>query len=431
MPKKPEKDLSLALSAALTEAEAPAPPKAKLDEPLKEVPYDWAQTVAKRNALPPQKRERVEQLMDLVDHYVMYGGLMILQKTSWWLGWKSMMVGKPILTADPEIPTACVAVAGPKVNFYFNVFFAATLSPADVAFVIAHECMHLALWHLPQMKMYHIAYQEVWNIVTDAYINERLHRTLKWKSGIKSEDQLNWTLKNGIRWTDLPPTVRKQYPLENDKTPDVSCIDLYDAVLKYLEEKGIDPDQFERAVENKRLGRKIKRKKRADDFQIGAGDKGESVFQRTYAEIGDIARCKSKNTLGIIKNVTRTPQQVKDQTGSVEMEFNSDLSEQDWIRANRGLGIVKKVGKTPKGYPTTKKIVDAYAKLLQAGGEPDWNEVARLTGFQEITILAQLDVIRKQYDAETIMTPEEIEAEELKKLDDLIANARGYAGKKF
>src|SRR5690348_10086904 len=142
--------------------------------------YNLEEVMGKLRTLPPERREAFDKLVHDVDHMMMYAKH-ALNQTNWWLGYRGSLMGTPILTIDPDIPTACVAldpVLG-CIDYYFNLYFAASLSPGDIAFIMAHECLHLVLGHLEQMKLFNIEYQEIWNVVTDAFINEYLHRTLR------------------------------------------------------------------------------------------------------------------------------------------------------------------------------------------------------------------------------------------------------------
>jgi hypothetical protein len=383
----------------------------------------------KRNSLPPQRQEAFDKLVAAVDHNLLYARH-ILNMTrgggkGWWLGYRGSLMGTPILVVDPDIPTACVAldpVQG-KINYYFNLYFAASLSPGDIAFVMAHECLHLVLGHLEQMGIYHIQYGEIWNIVTDAFINEYLHRSLSWTKGAKDRNKLNWTLKNGIRWEDLPQSIQDAHPLDQVRGQvEVTSIQIYNEFLAFLKEEGIDPNQFEEAVEEKRYGRRIKRKKRIENNQRGSGEAGETIFQKVYSAPGDLVHVNTHRKYGIIKDLRRT----KDQKGEADVDCDNTVTKEAYRRLNRAIGVTTMTHK--KSYPLSRKIVDEYAKLVAAGqAEPSWDDLARATGVKEIANLTGVDAAQAAYDKETIMTPEEIEAEERQKEDELLAKAQGFA----
>ena len=386
--------------------------------------YSIEEVMKKRNALPPEKQEPFDDLVSAVDHNLMYAKH-VLNTTNWWLGYRGSLMGTPILTTDKDIPTACVALDpyNGTVNYYFNLYFAASLSPGDIAFIMAHECLHLVLGHLEQMKIFHIQYQELWNIVTDAFINEYLLRSLRWTKGAKDPDKIDWVTSNGIRWTDLPEEIQKKHPLEGVKGQvEVAAIEIYDEFVAYLEAKGIDPNKFEEAVQQKRLGRQIKRKERIEQGKRGSGEKGETIYEKVFAAPGDIVWVKSQGQYGIIKDVRRT----KDQKGEADIDCDNALKKEDYRRVNRAVGLTTASGK--KAYPLTRKIVDEYGKLVAAGqAEPSWDDLARATGVREIASLTQIDAAQAAYDEETIMTPEEIEAEEIRKHNELIKKAKSYA----
>ena len=387
----------------------------------------------KRGTLPPERLETYDRLVAAVDHTLLYAKH-ILNCTrgggkGWWLGYRGSLMGTPILTTDPDIPTACVALdpTSGKINYYFNLYFAASLSPGDVAFVMAHECLHLVLGHLEQMQMYNIQYGEIWNIVTDAFINEYLHRSLSWTKGAKDKEKLDWTLKNGVRWEDLPPEIQDAHPLDQVRGQiEVTSLQIYHEFLAFLEKEGIDPNRFEEAVENKRMGRQVKRKKRIENNQRGSGEAGESIYQKCYTAPGDMVFVKSARKYGIVKDLRRT----KDQKGEADVDCDTSVSRDSYRRLNRAIGIT--TISHQKSYANSRKIVEAYNKLVAAGQAlPSWDDLARATGIKEISTLTQIDAAQAAYDEETIMTPEEIEAEEAQNEKDLlakaIANAQGYA----
>jgi hypothetical protein len=386
--------------------------------------YSIEEVMKKRNSLPPEKQESFDDLVSAVDHNLMYAKH-VLNTTNWWLGYRGSLMGTPILTTDKDIPTACVALDpyNGTVNYYFNLYFAASLSPGDIAFIMAHECLHLVLGHLEQMKIFHIQFQELWNIVTDAFINEYLLRSLRWTKGAKDPDKIDWVTSNGIRWTDLPEEIQKKHPLEGVKGQvEVAAIEIYDEFVAYLEAKGIDPNKFEEAVQQKRLGRQIKRKQRIEQGKRGSGEKGETIYEKVFAAPGDIVWVKSQGKYGIIKDVRRT----KDQKGEADIDCDSAVKKEDYRRLNRAIAVTSQLNK--KAYPLSRKIVDEYGKLIAAGqAEPSWDDLARATGVREIASLTQIDAAQKAYDEETIMTPEEIEAEEIRKQNELVKKARSFA----
>ena len=57
-------------------------------------------------------------------------------------------------------------------------------------------------------------------------------------------------------------------------------------------------------------------------------------------------------------------------------------------------------------------------------GKPSWDDLARLTGIPEIGELTEVDTAKEAYDKETIMTPEEIEAESVRKYNEILRKAR-------
>lgn len=84
--------------------------------------------------------------------------------------------GKPIW--DYSIPTAAVVVPKGEASnkdifeFVFNPSFAQTLSTEQFAFVLAHECMHVLLYHLTlSLNFYN---KEIFNVAADCVINDFL-----------------------------------------------------------------------------------------------------------------------------------------------------------------------------------------------------------------------------------------------------------------
>jgi Putative metallopeptidase domain len=393
------------------------------------MPYSADEIFAKRNELPPEKVGKFDELVHAVDHNMLYAKHVLNcsrgEGKGWWLGYRGSLMGTPIITCDPDIPTACVAldpVQG-KINYYFNLYFAASLSPGDIAFVMAHECLHLVFGHLEQMQTFNIQYQEIWNVVTDAFINEYLHRSLKWTSGARDRDKLDWTLDHGIRWEDLPPEIQDAHPLDQVKGQiEVTSIQIYHEFLEFLAKEGVDPNQFEEAVEQKRYGRKIKRRKRIEENKRGSGDANESIFEQVFAGAGDLVLVRSHNRYGIIKELRRT----KNQKGEADVDCDNAVKKDDYRRLNRAIGVTTMTHQ--KSYANSRKIVDAYNKLVAAGQAlPSWDDLARATGIKEISHLTEIDIAQAAYDEETIMTPEEIEAEEQAKEDALLAKAKSYA----
>jgi hypothetical protein len=382
--------------------------------------YSIEEVMKKRDSLPPERVEAFDKLVSDVDHNMLYAKHALAQ-TNWWLGYRGAMMGTPIMTTDPDIPTACVAldpVLG-CIDYYFNLYFAASLSAGDIAFIMAHECLHLVLGHLEQMKIFNIEFQEIFNVVTDAFINEYLHRTLRWDKSAKHEDRLDWITSNGIRWTDLPPEIQEKHPLDEVKGQvEVTAIQIYDEFIDYLQKKGIDPNKFEQAVQAKRFGRQVQRKKRIEENKRGSGEKREIIHEKVYAAPGDIVWVKSKARYGIIKEVRRT----RDQKGEADIDCDRAIREEDYRRLNRAVGVTNRLGK--KSYPLTRKIVDEYGKLVAGGAaEPSFDDLAKAVGVPEIAKLTQIDIAQKAYDIETIMTPEEIEAEKLRKEMELSRKA--------
>lgn len=388
------------------------------------MPYDLEKVIAKKDSLPPEQREPFDDLVREVDFNIIYAKH-VLNTTNWWLGYRGALMGTPVLTLDPDIPTACVSIDpySGMINYYFNLYFAASLSPGDIAFVMAHECLHIVLGHLESIEIFKIEFHQIWNIVTDAFINEYLLRSLRWKKGAKDINKIDWITSNGIRWTDLPDEIQAAHPLDQVKGEvEVTAIQIYDEFIAYLESKGVDPNKFEKEVENKRLGRQIKRKKRAEENQRGSGDKGEPVYQKVYTAPGDMVWVKSKSKYGIIKDLRRT----KDQIGEADVDCDGTLSLDDFREVNRAIGITTAVGK--KSYATSRKIIDAYGKLKAAadaaGVKPSWDDLARAVGVPEIGELTGVDIAKEKYDAGTIMTPEEMEAESVREHNKLVQKAR-------
>src|ERR1700759_3568180 len=316
--------------------------------------YSIEEVMKKRNALPPERQEAFDDLVSAVDHNLMYAKH-VLNTTNWWLGYRGALMGTPILTTDKDIPTACVALDpyNGTVNYYFNLYFAASLSPGDIAFIMAHECLHLVLGHIEQMKIFHIQFQQLWNIVTAAFINESLHRSLRWTKGAKDPDKIDWIPSNGIRWTDLPDEIQARHPLDGVKGQvEVAAIEIYDEFVAYLEAKGIDPNKFEEAVQQKRLGRQIKRKERIEQGKRGSGEKGETIYEKVFAAPGDIVWVKSQGKYGIIKDGRRT----KDKKGEADIDCDSAVKKEDYRQLNRPIAVTSQLNK--KNSPLSRKIVD-------------------------------------------------------------------------
>jgi len=403
--------------------------------------FDLDEVLKKRNAIPPEARERFDVLIKDVDHNMMYAKH-VLNTIDWWLGYRGALMGTPTLTTDPNISTACVTIdpVTGMIDYYFNVYFAASLSPGDIAFIMAHECLHLVLGHLELIDVFKIEFHQIWNVVCDAFINEYLHRSLRWKKGAKEPDKIDWVTSNGIRWEDLPEEIQKKHPMDQVKGEvEVTAIEIYDEFIAYLKMQGVDPNKFEKAVEQKNFGRKVQRRKRQEQNQRGSGEKREVIYQKTYAETGDIVWVKSKRKYGIIKDLRRT----KDQKGEADIDCNTDLTDDDYHRLNRAVGITGALKK--KTYPLTRKIVDVYAKLkasevsrfpskarpgmeieVHTAGEaePAWSDIAKAVGVPEINELTDVDIAMKEYDERTLMSPEEIEAESIRRHNELVRKAR-------
>jgi hypothetical protein len=344
----------------------------------------------------PEEQAATERTFQLADKRLEFAAR-ILASAHWWLGWKGALMGKPILTTDPEISTACVGFnpVNSKIDYYFNVWFAASLSAGDIAFVIAHEAMHLIFGHVRQIKMFQIEYMQIWNIVTDAYINEFLKRTLKWSSGLRTEERQDWTLQNGIYWKDLPKAVREKYPVKPGEVKgtveiDQTCLELYQAMITDMESKGIDPNQFEKAVENKSFGRQVKRKRKVDR---GEESSEEVVSQKVYVEPGDVVFVKSHDTYGLIEKLKR----VADQEGEADIFYTDDITQPEWVWLSRAIGITTQLGK--KSFPTSRKIVETYARMKAAGTRPmTWEPFAAAVGIPEIANLDEIDRLIKERD---------------------------------
>ena len=68
---------------------------------------------------------------------------------------------------NSRIKTACTDGK----NIYYSPKFFAKLSDEEKVFVYAHEVMHVAFEHLPRQENKDL---ELWNIATDAVINQML-----------------------------------------------------------------------------------------------------------------------------------------------------------------------------------------------------------------------------------------------------------------
>lgn len=343
----------------------------------------------------PEAQVATRKTFLLADQRLEYA-LRILGASHWWLGWRGALMGKAILTTDEAIGTACVGFnrTTSKMDYYFNVWFAASLSAGDIAFVIAHECLHLILGHVRQIDIFKIKYPGVWNIVTDAFINELLRRELKWSSGMRADEKQDWTLQNGIYWKNLPKAVRERYPADAGVPGEVNiehtCIELYNAMLEDMESKGIDPNEFEHAIEQKHFGAE-KRRKQKIDREEESSDK--IVRKKVYVEPGDVVFVKTQDRYGIAEKFRR----IADQEGEAEIFYADDILQPEWIWLSRAIGITGRIGK--KSFAMSRKIVETYAKMKAAGMRPmTWEPFAKALGIPEIAELDEIDRLIKERD---------------------------------
>jgi Putative metallopeptidase domain len=370
----------------------------------------------------PEEQQATEKTFHLANQRLEYA-IRILGAAHWWLGWRGALMGKPILTVDPEISTAAVGFnpINSKIDYFFNVWFAASLSAGDIAFVIAHECMHLIFGHVRQMKQFGIEYPGVWNIATDAFINEFLKRTLKWSTGMRADERQDWTLQNGIYWKDLPKKVREKYPSKEGKEKGTleiehTCLEIYDAMIEDMTSKGIDPNRFEKGIENKSFGRNVKRKRKTER---GEESSEEIVRQKVYVEPGDVVFVKSHGTYGLIEKLKR----VQDQEGEADIFYADDITRPEWIWLSRAIGITTQLG--TKSFQLSRKIVETYAKMKAAGARPmTWGPFAKAVGIPEIENLDEIDRLITEKDAADEAAVAEAQEDLNKKLEADVAKER-------
>ena len=359
--------------------------------------------------VPPENRKATEDLYWAVKTRMNHG-LRILQTTNWWLGFRSRIMGAPFLITNPDIPTACVGfnpVDG-RIDFFFNLFFAASLSAGDVAYIIGHECMHLVLGHLPQMKSYNIKHHETWNIVTDAFINNFLDRELRWDAGMHEDDKTNWVQDHIIRWDQLPKAIQKKFPLDKNGStdPKITALQIYDAVIEDMHSKGVDVDQFEKNIENKRMGKKLIRKKKIEQGGVEATEEVKIQDTPTYTVPGDISICKSQRVYGIVGELRQKLDNKGWPIGDCDFVTDYSIEPAEWIWLCRACNIVE------KNYKNSCDIVNAYSARKAAGKAPkNFTELARMTGMMEIAELDEIDEEIRAWKKANTITPEERDAQ--------------------
>ena len=254
-------------------------------------------------------------------------GMLLLQYTSWWFQWRAFVLGTTILVTDKSVPTACVGYnhnTG-KVDFYFNVDFAIELSGGDIAYILAHEAFHVIYDHLSRMKKYPL----IWNIATDAFINEYLDNNCNWGMGVSHKDRLDFMVTNGIKWKSLPQEVQDKFP--RDRLNDYCAEDVYNALLEHFHKKGVEAEELEKRLDDvQRKGKKL-----------GKGPKGGSgkiVRRPVPIKVGDPVFVKSEikgnkvspvERYGIIKKITPG---AKPENTEVEIEIDDSLCDKDFLR---------------------------------------------------------------------------------------------------
>jgi hypothetical protein len=252
-------------------------------------------------------------------------GMLLLRHTSWWIGWRTFLLGSPYFCfRNPNISTAAVSLNphSGTVDFWFDVEFACKLSGGDVAYIIAHESMHVVFNHLERSKKF----QSIWNIVTDAFINEYLDHNLKWSPGVAASYWQEFTLKNGIRWSSLPKEIQKAFPKEN--IDDYSADQIYQAMIEDLSKKGIDLNQLEQQIKDmaRRVGEMINKGILKGKVP---GSSSQVVRKKVPLKVGDPVFIKSK---GIYGTVTKITSENNDPTSEIEVS-ESNLSRDDFFKS--------------------------------------------------------------------------------------------------
>jgi hypothetical protein len=161
-------------------------------------------------------------------------------------------------------------------------------------------------------------------------------------------------------------------------------------MINDMESKGIDPNMFEKAVENNSFGRQVKRKRKVDRGEESAE---EVVSQKVYVEPGDVVFVKSHDTYGIIEKLKR----IADQEGEADIFYTEDITQPEWVWLSRAIGITTQLGQ--KSFATSRKIVETYAKMKAAGTRPmTWEPFATAVGIPEIANLDEIDRLIKERD---------------------------------
>lgn len=374
---------------------------------------------------PPKDRKATEKLYWAVNAQLEFG-VRLLKPTNWWVGWIGGLLGKPILTINPKIGTACVSINpnNGKIEYYFNLFFAASLSAGDIAYIIAHEAMHISWKHLQQITTMAIKYPKVWNWATDALINEFLDSSLRFGSTIEQKDRMDWITNHGIRWKDLPQSVQDKYPMEKQLSRELECsaFQVYLAMLEDMKKTGVDPNSFTKKSEETRHGQIVKRKNHNTLGQTKSSE--EVTHQDAMVEPGDVVYIKSTQAIGIIKEIRLANASSID--GKADVETYDDLTEEEYVWLSRACWTGK------KSYAKSKKIVDAYAKMKTAGKLPDnYTQLGKAAGVPEIGQMDTVDAEIDQWKADhPIMTQAEVDALQDKEDEDLeakaVANAKRY-----
>jgi len=308
----------------------------------------------------------------------------ILDNTNWWVGWRGSVLGLPILTYDPAMPTACVGFneTSGKVDFFFNANFLRHLTVGDICYVYAHEAMHVILDHVGRKKKYHT----VWNVVTDAFINTYLDGNLKWGVGIKHRDRLDYILSNGIRWDSLPKRIQLEYPVENINQ--YSADEVYDSMIEHMLRIGEDPAQFDKEGAVSKVG------EYEEDEEGGNLVNGsiKLVKKRVLAKVGDVVFVKSKRAYGRITSIDRNKEK---EITTVKVEIDDSLTRKDLIpdvEDDRDVEDIVKDGPKVKPTDVTKPLSAEEAKLL-----------ARLNKFGRFD-----DLTAKQIENYDKLTPEQL-----------------------
>jgi hypothetical protein len=368
----------------------------------------------------PKERKATEEMYWAVNTRMQHG-MRILNATNWWLGYRSRIMGAPFLTTNADIPTACVGfnpVDG-RIDFFFNLFFAASLSAGDIAYIIGHECMHLVLGHLDQMKSYGIKHHETWNIVTDAFINEFLDRSLRWQPGMHEDDKTNWTQDHIIRWKQLPKTIQKKFPIDEEggTSSEITALQIYDAVIDDMNKKGVDIEEFEKNIENKRMGKKLIRKKKIERGTTEATEDVKVLEKPTYTVPGDISFCKTQRVYGIVGELRQKLDNKGWPIGDCDFVTDPSITEAaEWHWLCRACNIVE------KNYSNSCEIVNAYSAQKAIGKAPNnFTDLAHLTGMMEIAELDEIDAEIRAWKKANTWTQEEKDAQDEK---DAVAKAK-------